>query len=317
MSDCSRHDICKARLPLPFRLDHVNCYAVRGADGWSIVDTGLNYEPSRQAWGRFMREHGFTPQDITGIYITHHHPDHYGSAGWLQELSGAPVYMNPTEAERAATMWREDISEWLSAMFVENGMPPEVMPDLLGEVALMQSRTRPHPVITPLTAEEVRLGDRQWRVLVTPGHSDGHTCFYDGERRLLLSGDHLLPQISSNISLWPHSHPDPLEDFLTSLAANRGLQGTALPGHGLAFDGIEQRLTQLEDHHRDRLALMRQIAVRGATPYQVAREVFGEVLTLHEVRFAVTETLAHLNYLERRGLLVKDRVNGVLRYSGA
>jgi len=87
----------KLRLPLPFRLDHVNCYAVKGRDGWTIVDAGLNYDPARKAWLEFMDRHGFSAGEITGIYITHYHPDHYGAAGWLQQLSGAPVHMSPTD----------------------------------------------------------------------------------------------------------------------------------------------------------------------------------------------------------------------------
>ncbi|MDA8335792.1 MAG: MBL fold metallo-hydrolase [Peptococcaceae bacterium] len=318
MTDFTPEGIFKVRLPLPFRLNHVNCYALKGRDGWTVIDAGLNYEPTRLAWERFMREHGFIPQDITGIYVTHHHPDHYGAAGWLQELSGAPVYMNPVESALAARMWREDLAGWMSAMFLENGLPGDLMPNLLEEVALMQSRTRPHPRVTLLDGTKtVRLGDRDYRIVVTPGHADGHTCFYDEETGLLLSGDHLLPQISSNISRWPHSRPDPLEDFLTSLAENKQLRAkAALPGHGLPFTGIDLRLTQLEEHHRERLELMRGIAARGATAYQVARAVFGDELSLHETRFAVTETMAHLNYLEIRGRLKVDRRDGRLVYSG-
>jgi len=318
VTDLTRYGIFKARLPLPFKLDHVNCYAMKGGDGWTIIDAGLNYEATRRAWPEFMKEHGFTPGDVTGIYVTHYHPDHYGAAGWLQELCGAPVYMNATEASLSARMWREENVELVAGMFLENGMPAEIVPTILADMAVMRSRTRPQPRITPLYGGEVvRLGSRDYQVLLTPGHSDGHICFYDEESGLLLSGDHLLPHISSNISLWPMSHPDPLDNFLTSLAENHRLRvSMALPAHGECFTNVQERVAALEAHHQERLELMRRTASRGASVYQVSREVFGDGLSVHEVRFAMTETLAHLAYLERRGQLAKSRVDGVWTYTG-
>jgi glyoxylase-like metal-dependent hydrolase (beta-lactamase superfamily II) len=153
-------------------------------------------------------------------------------------------------------------------------------------------------------------------VVLTPGHSDGHACFYHEKNGLLLSGDHLLPKISSNISLWPHSHPNPLDNFLTSLRENHRLNvSLVLPAHGDCFSNVQQRVSELQEHHRERLELMKRIASRGATVYQVCREVFGDRLSLHEIRFAMTETLAHLVYLEKRGELRVSKVDGRYIYS--
>ncbi|MGB9847271.1 MAG: MBL fold metallo-hydrolase, partial [Desulfotomaculales bacterium] len=185
-------------------------------------------------------------------------------------------------------------------------------------VAEMRTRIKPHPRLTPLAAgETVHLGALRCRVLLTPGHSDGHVCFYDEENGFLFSGDHLLPRISSNISLWPRSHPDPLANFLASLAETSRLPAKmVLPAHGEYFAGVPGRVAELQAHHRERLELIRRIASRGANAYQVCREVFGDGLSLHEVRFALTETLAHLVYLEKRGFLKKERVDGVFFYTG-
>lgn len=317
MTDIQRYGIHRVRLPLPFRLDHVHCYAIEGRDGWAIVDAGLNYEPARRAWFDFMRAHNFGPGEITGIYLTHYHPDHYGASGWLQQLSGAPVYMSMTESALAEKIWREDTARLLADMFRENGMPEELVSKILAGVAEMRSRVIPHPRITTVAAGDlVRLGGLDYRVLLTPGHSDGHICLYNEKNGILLSGDHLLPKISSNISLWPLAHPDPLDNFLNSLAENHRLEiKLALPAHGDCFTGVQERIAELEEHHRVRLSLIREIASRGVSAYQVCREVFGDRLSLHEVRFAMTETLAHLVYLVGRGQLKRCRTGNVYTYS--
>ncbi|MFZ5631487.1 MAG: MBL fold metallo-hydrolase [Bacillota bacterium] len=319
MTEIIPRDIFKVRLPLPFRLDHVNCYAVKGRDGWTIVDAGLNYDPARKAWLEFMDRYGFDAGEITGIYITHYHPDHYGAAGWLQQLSGAPVYMSSVDAALADKIWKQGRRnmELLSRMYLENGVPAGLITKMLDNIMDMRSMVTPHPDITILSGEEeVRLGDRYFRVVSTPGHSDGHVCFYNKESGILLSGDHLLPDITSNISLWPQSHPNPLDNFLTSLAENRRLKiSLALPAHGECFTNVDQRLAELEEHHRDRLNVIKRATSRGASAYQACMDVFGSGLSLHEMRFALTETMAHLVYLEKRGELRLNLDGNVYKYS--
>ena len=317
MTELGLYGVYQVKLPLPFSLNHVNCYAFPGDTGWVLLDTGLNDGPTRQTWTRFMAEHGIQPADITGIYLTHYHPDHYGAAGWLQEMSGALVYMSDAEISLAKKIWRDETAALLVEMLSENGVPAEIGSQIMAGVAEMRTRIKPHPRLTPLSAgEAVHLGALRCRVMLTPGHSDGHICFYDEENGLLFSGDHLLPRISSNISLWPQSHPDPLDNFLTSLAETCRLQASlVLPAHGEYFAGVPQRVAELQSHHRERLELIRQIASRRATAYQVCREVFGDGLSLPEVRFALTETLAHLVYLEKRGQLEVEKINGVYFYS--
>lgn len=316
--DPSRYGIHKVRLPLPFKLDHVNCFAIKGDTGWSIIDAGLNTALTRQHWLEFMKEHGFGPMDVEAVYLTHYHPDHFGAAGWLQEIcGGVPVYMHATEAEAAARMWHEESKNTLTAMFLENGMPQDVVITIAQDITVMSSMTMPHPETTPLEGGEmVRLGARDFRVVLTPGHADAHLCFHDEETGILLSGDHLLPHISSNISIWPLAHPDPLDNFFTSLVKNHRLNiSIALPAHGEYFTDVQKRVTELEDHHRQRLELMWNHASSGKSAFAVCRDVFGDSLSTHEVRFAMTETLAHLVYMERRGRLKRSRVNGVFWYS--
>ncbi len=315
MTGTSRYGIYKARLPLPFKLDHVNCYAVKGDNGWTVIDTGLYYEETRRAWKEFMAEHGFQPGDIEAIYVTHYHPDHYGSAGWLQELSGAPVYMSATEAALAKKIWSrepEDRDIMLNS-FLENGVPRELAEKLLDGIDHTSAGVYQHPTVTTLSAgNEVELGGYKYRVIITPGHSDGHVCFYGEENGILISGDHLLPKITSNISLWPHSHPDPLDNFFKSLEQNKTLEvSLVLPAHGNSFSHMRERVDELIEHHKQRLEIMKDAAgEKGATVFEVSSKVFSGDLTLHEIRFALTETLAHLVYLEKRGHLRVSRRDG-------
>lgn len=315
MMDMEDYGIIKLRLPLPFRLDHINCYAVKGRGGWSIIDTGLNYKGSRQAWDTLLARHGIEPGEIKEIFVTHYHPDHYGGAGWLQQLSGAPVYMSATEARLAQMIWSSEPgnSGAVADLFLENGVPEQLVQDIMAGTVQMVSRVLPHPQVTMLAGgEEVELGGYRYRVIVTPGHSDGHICIFSAANGILFSGDHLLPKITSNISLWPHSHPDPLANFMHSLDEIKSLNAhLVLPSHGEPFTNMRQRVAELEEHHRQRLEIMlRAVGRDGATVYQVSRQVFGEGLSLHEVRFAITETLAHLVHLEKRGRLRVNRHNG-------
>ncbi|MFZ5648331.1 MAG: MBL fold metallo-hydrolase [Bacillota bacterium] len=320
MLEIEKYGIYKVTLPLPYRLNHVNCYAVRGRDGWDLVDSGMNDEPTRQAWLNFMEKMKIKVENIKGIYLTHYHPDHFGASGWLQQISGAPVYMSKIDALAAETYWiyGERTFKEVADMFTENGMPADMTEKILEEMIQQLSCVRPHPVIRYLTSgEDVQLGDHSYRVVLTPGHTDGHVCFFSPEGDILFSGDYLLPKITSNISLWPHLHSNPLKNFLHSLGNSHWLKEClVLPAHGDSYSSAAERVIQLEDHHQERLRLIKSVASRGATAYEVCRQVFSENLSLHEKRFAMSETIAHLVYLKDRGELQKLCKDGLIIYSG-
>jgi glyoxylase-like metal-dependent hydrolase (beta-lactamase superfamily II) len=263
--------IYKVKLPLPFRLNHVNCHAVKGTDGWWLVDAGLSREATIEGWLQFFEEHAIKPVDIKGIYITHFHPDHYGCSGWLQNYSGAPVYIGEIDADRINRYWKNEvyILGALGNLFRDNGMPEEVLKQVVDSVANLIPYTFPHPELTTLQAGQVvNIGDFEYEVILTPGHTDGHICFYNRDHGVLLAGDHLLPEISSNISLWPQPGVDlnPLDNFLRALNGIRSLNcKLALPAHGKPFSNIEERISQLETHHLARLELIKDCAGSGAT----------------------------------------------------
>jgi glyoxylase-like metal-dependent hydrolase (beta-lactamase superfamily II) len=307
-------DIYQVTLPLPFALRSVNCYLLRGGEGWTVVDCGLNTSQGRETWHEAFAELGFRPQDVHQIVLTHAHPDHYGLAGWLQaEAEGRPtVFMSAREAELAHLVWQEEAG-WAEAVttFWRNcGIPDELVTAVVIETDRTRQRTKPHPqtiqTIEPGTT--IQLGQRHFQAIHTPGHSDGQLIFYDAEDGLLLCGDHVLQKITPNISLWPFGEPDPLGRYLHSLSQIAELEvRLVLPGHGPMITDLRGRIAQLAAHHEQRLGVMAAAVNGRATPFSVSQQVFDfDTLSIHEKRFAVAETLAHLEYLAWQGRLIKS-----------
>jgi len=314
-------NIFRIELPLPFKLDHVNCYLLRGKSGWVIIDTGLNFPCSTEIWQSAFKNMGLKYVDIEGIYVTHYHPDHYGASGWLQELTGAPVFMHRTESVFVDQMWKKGRVNIpvVGELFKENGMPPNLVSEVLDNIVSVFNYIQPHPSLSLLSGgEKVDMGGRTFDIIHTPGHSDGHICFFCESDGLLISGDHLLPQISSNIGLWPASHPNPLELFLSSLEAIGRLPvELVLPAHGTVITDCPGRVAELLEHHQQRLSRIADLAGAGTTAYQICSKVFGTDLTLHEIRFALTETLAHLAYLESKSEVYSRQESGIVIYRRA
>jgi glyoxylase-like metal-dependent hydrolase (beta-lactamase superfamily II) len=303
--------IIQIQLPLPFPLRIVNCYLLRDGDGWTIIDTGINYPAGRAAWQAAFAALGIAPTTIRRIVLTHGHPDHYGMAGWLAEQSGAPVLLAPLEQDFVRRVWHAGAAneQTIVDFFQAHGMPSELAEQVRQSMAETRAMTLPWPatsVIEP--GESIQIGERAFQVVAAPGHSDQHLVFYCAEERLLLCGDAVLIKITPNISLWPHGRPDPLADFLQSLDRLAALPvDLALPGHGPLIHAFGQRLAELRTHHYERLAAIEQAAVGGATAFSICTAVFPTtMLSPHQLRFAMAETLAHLEYLVGVGRLARE-----------
>jgi glyoxylase-like metal-dependent hydrolase (beta-lactamase superfamily II) len=294
--------IYQVQLPLPFALRIVNCYLLRDGDRWTIIDSGLNYPPGQAAWQAAFDALGIRDESIARIILTHAHPDHYGMAGWLAGRSGAPVLLSPVEQAFAARVWGggEEVYQVFIALFRRHGMPDDLIAAVTDQMAVLRPMTRPLATTTTLMpGARLRIGAREFQAISTPGHSDGHLAFYCADERLLLCGDTVLIKITPNISLWPHGRPDPLADFLRTLD-DLGRIGVdlALPGHGPLITAFRQRLAELRAHHDERLLAVERAAGAGATAFAVCTSIFPtDQLSAHQIRFAMAETLAHLEYL--------------------
>ena len=288
---------------------------MRGASGWTLVDTGFHDDLAEDAWPRAFADIGIRPQDVNQILITHYHPDHIGGAGWLQQLTGAPVYLHDVEFRQLELFWGESMDEQVERLvrfFVGEGMS-EAMARAIGEHHHHQfDHVQPLPRLTPISAGSVvQLGAGSYEVIHAPGHSDGLAIFWDKSTGILLANDMILAKITPNVSVWPNCSPNPLAEYIKSLAMVEGLgAGLALTGHRSLITDVSGRAREIRQHHDERLAKMAAatlVTPGGATAWEVTERIFRpEELTIHQVRFAMAEALAHLVYLVEQGQMVKE-----------
>jgi glyoxylase-like metal-dependent hydrolase (beta-lactamase superfamily II) len=282
--------IRRLTFPLPMGIRHVHCYLLPGDDGWTLVDTGLGLPDAEERWTAALGA-----VDVARIVVTHFHPDHAGGGQDVQGLTGAQVFQGDDDYAQCERVWGSlDWSERLADYLRHHGLPEETADELRHE-----STTFAPFIRYARDPELLREGDEVdgWRVLELPGHADGHICLErDG---VLVAGDHLLGAITPTVGLYPESRPDPLGDYQASLRRTIELDPRlALTGHGDPVEHPAERARELLDHHERRLA--QTAAALGPEPrsgYEVSLELFGAELDANNRRFALAETLAHLERL--------------------
>jgi glyoxylase-like metal-dependent hydrolase (beta-lactamase superfamily II) len=286
--------ILRLTLPLPTGPRHVHCYLLRGREGWTLVDTGLGLMET--PWPEILAR---LDGEVVRIFITHMHPDHVGGAEAAAAATGAPVLQGRLDYAQCERVWGSDdwperIAEW----FVTHGVPPAVADELIesGHVFADFVRFAWNPTL-------VEPGDEfeGWRIVATPGHADGHLSLLRGD--VLIAGDTLLTQITPAIGLYPESRPDPLGDYMLTLAElAAAAPRVSYGGHGEPVAAPAARAREILAHHEGRLD--RTEAALGAEPrsgYAVSHDLFGASLPPIQRRFAVAETLSHLERLVRLG----------------
>lgn len=300
--------IWQARIPLPFPLRWVNAYLVKDDKGWTVIDPGLHTEDAVAVWQQVLATLEISLSDIRQIILTHHHPDHFGLAGWMQARSGAPVRMSAAGAEQTRKLWGlgQPASDLILEQFRTHGMEESILTQMAQHMRDFVSMVSPFPERIELIEEgdTLHFGGASWELIHTPGHAYGHLCLYDRSSQTIICGDHVLPQITPNVSLLPGIDDDPLQSFLASLHSLESLPvALALPGHREPFRTFHERVLTLQQHHAERLEHIRGLLREPLTAYELCRRLFGESLSVHQLRFAMAETLAHVAYLEQRGEL--------------
>jgi glyoxylase-like metal-dependent hydrolase (beta-lactamase superfamily II) len=298
-----------ARMPMPMALDHINVYLLRGATGWTAVDTGLNTADCRARWEHIARTHlGGLP--IEALICTHFHYDHAGLAPWFGEHFKVPLYMTLGEFMTMRVMnapQPETMTPHAAAFYHAAGMPA-------GEAAAMFEALRADPFVPPPMpgyrrlrgGQVLAIGARKWRVVIGEGHSPEHACLYCEEDGLLIAGDQLLPGISSNVMV-THLEPDgnPLQgwfDALDRLDACRP-DTLVLPSHQNAFRGLHRRTQGLREHHVHEFGVLLACLEQGGgcSAYRAMGVLFPKLRYPVDSMLALGETLAHLAWLRQCG----------------
>jgi len=291
--------IQRLTLPLPTGPKHVHCYLVDG----TLFDTGLG-----------LAEAPWDTVEVERIAITHFHPDHVGGAEAAAGATGAPVFQGGLDYAQCERVWgSEDWPERMAAWFVRHGVPGPVADDLIEQGHAFAPFVR-YAIDPELLYEGSEL--EGWNVVELPGHADGHLGFLrDG---VLIGGDHLLRRISPAVGLYPESRPDPLGDYLASLERTIELAPRIVyPGHGDPIDDAGARARELIEHHRGRLdETAAALSDEPRTAYEVSLSLFGRELGPTQRRFAVAETLSHLERIVREGRAARGGDAQRVTYTG-
>ncbi|WP_240876189.1 MBL fold metallo-hydrolase [Shimazuella soli] len=302
------YNIFAVSLPLPFSLKQITAYVVEVGDKLTIIDTGLHTKQTSDTWQRFFHEKGWQWKQVEKIIVTHYHPDHYGFAGKLQEWSGASVYISKREYDQIQAFWNPtsgNPSE-VATFFASYGFPSDRLHEITEHMEGFRAVIEPHPSVLKWLDEDERLaiGGESYQVIHTPGHSPGHLSFLHSSGTFF-GGDVVLPSVTPNIPLMPYSDPNPLATFLSTLDKIKSLDiEMVYPAHGDVFYSVEQRIKEIKDHHGRRLEKIKAMVQGNSaqTGFQICEQLFSNrKLDIHNLRFAFSETLAHLEYLRLRG----------------
>lgn len=315
-------------LPLPFRdLENVNVYLIHENDGSLLIDTGVDTEESFNSLKKQLDEIGTKIEDISRIISTHCHGDHYGMAGRLKRLSRADISLHYLEKDLIASMrTRERDFTQLNRMLLMNGAPPFEPSRMLPRDSTgrrMPKETTPDTTLKG--GETVTINSFRFQVIWTPGHSPGHISLYEPDKKLLFSGDFILPGITPNISLGPQSNTNPLGSYVNSLNAIKQLDvSLVLPAHGDPFKDMRRRVEEIIQHHNHRNSeILQAIKSEPKPAYQIASEitwipqsggVSWQSLSAWERRLAMFETMAHLEFMRLDGKVDKFSKDDIIYY---
>jgi len=303
------------RMPLGGSLAFINVWGLKDEGGWTLVDTGMQGTATTDAW-RAAFAGPLKGEPIVRVIVTHMHPDHIGMAGWITRKfrcklwitrleylmcrllaadTGREAPEDGLEFYRAAG-WNQDALENYATRFGGFGKALHTLPDSYRRI---------------VDGETLRIGGRDWRVVTGSGHSPEHACLYCPELKLFISGDQVLPKITSNVSVFPtEPEGDPLDDWLTSLARIRTLvpdDVLVLPAHNDPFHGLHARIDQLIGFHEGALERLERMLAEPKRAVDIFGALFKRQITEAVLSMATGESLAHLNCLLRRGVVVRER----------
>ncbi|MGZ5078696.1 MAG: MBL fold metallo-hydrolase [Usitatibacter sp.] len=296
------------RMPLPFALDHINLWLLEDGDGWTLVDTGIGAQVTWDLWEQhFAGAMGGRP--VKNVVVTHYHPDHVGSAGWLVKRTGAPFWMTTSEFLSAHAA-HDDTAGFDRptgiAFLARNGLDVSTLPEKMrtGNGYKRGVPEIPHSYRRMMHGDKLAIGGHEWEVITVFGHAPEHATLWCASKNVLISGDQVLPRITSNVGVWGNQpEANPLAAFLSSLGRLAHLPPDALvlPSHERVFHGLHVRIAQLHAHHEERLERLLEGCAEPITAFEALPLLFKRKLDDFQLMFAMGESIAHLHYLEAQG----------------
>jgi len=301
------------RIPMPMDLNHINLWLLEDGDGWTLVDSGFNAPMCKEAWEQ-LEIKLFAQRPLKRIFLTHLHPDHVGLARWLQDRHRVPVWMSARGIELVRMFSAEQSAENIDAaqgFMRSNGFTDTDMLNKFFSGRMFRAGISGVPDIAyqPCDGEQIVIGAGHWKIYETNGHAEGHQCLSDAARRILISGDQVLPTISSNVSFYGRGgENNPLLSYLESLERLSQLdtQTLVLPSHGRPFFGLQARAADLIAHHHVHLQAMAESCAEPKTAFELVPVLFKRRLVGSHWMFAMGETIAHAEYLAIEGKLTRQ-----------
>ena len=312
------------RIPLPGRLEHINLWLLDAGESWILVDTGLDWDAARAAWDSIVA--GLVrDKPVSRIIVTHFHPDHVGLAGYLGGKFGAEPAMTRMTEERTRFLLdaaNDDWRETVLAFCRLHGIGPEQQYlDFITGQGYRTTVSRLPDSITILGHDRpISIGEHAWQPLVVNGHAEEHLALYCPDLELLISGDQVLPAITSNVAMhFNNDDEDPLAQYLGSMARFEELpeDTLVLPSHGKVFNGLHRRTAAIYHSHDRQLAQTHALCESPGCAWDISPRLFSRPLDDFNRILAFGETLAHLEYLHNRGKLAKEVRDGTCYYAQA
>lgn len=301
------------RMPLPFRLNHVNVWILDDGDGWAIIDFGIDNPVTRELWSSILSQF-MAGRRVSRLIATHGHTDHVGAVKFLSARHDPQFEITLTEWTSARSRYvahQDNNLTELRRFLHEHGGAADTADAFDRERQHVQNYlgAQPDAFIRLAGGQELKLGGRTWRIITGGGHADEHASFYCQADRILIAGDQILPRISPVIAVAPTMpNADPLFDYFESLSDLSTLADDilVLPGHGEPFYGLRTRIDQLIGHHHTRLNNLETFIRRPSSAVAATELLFPKAIESGQGRLALGETIAHLHRLVAAKRAVSD-----------
>lgn len=322
------HTVCDGidwvRMPLPFALDHVNCWLLGQPGEQVLIDTGIDDVATRAHWQAILEQADQWPSQLL---VTHFHPDHMGLAGWFAGRGVQALSTTSVEANIAVRLWSAADAQYASLYeiwYSAHGLPADSIDVVRGNGNTYRSKVHEPPSLSQWQFVEegqvLTLAGRRYRVMIGRGHAPHMIMLFREDDHVLIAADQVLPSISPNVSVMPRLEDDnPLSSFLHSLTCLESLPDDTLvlPSHGLPFRGLKQRLQDLRQHHDERLEQVMHACRQKLTAFELFDVLYRRKLDAQQTSFALGEALAHLHYLEQLGRLERFDEKGLIRFTAS